>query len=164
MTVTEEYLKLWARCFVLDPSVPSGICWNEDLPYIRKLPMAGSLSGRYYQVEIQGRRVQCHRIVLALNGILPKPGETVADHIDRNSLNNAVSNLRWCTASVNEKNKKTRNPTGFKHVRAKANGRWRAYYWCPILRRKRHAGTYDTPYEAHIAALAHRLEHHWIDR
>ena len=38
---------------------------------------------------------------------LPSHNKLVADHIDRNLLNNNVENLRWTTQSVNARNRST---------------------------------------------------------
>jgi len=161
MTITQEDLALWSERFELDSTVPSGICWKKLLPFQNKRHMAGHLVEGYYRVKTKGRTYGCHRIVLALNGILPKPGETEVDHIDGNPANNELFNLRWCSRSVNEQNKRKRGKAGFRYVRPTPGGRWYASYQCLATHKKKYAGTYDTPYEAHIAALAHRLEHHW---
>lgn len=123
--------------------------------------MAGYLAKGYYRVGLKNKSYACHRIVLALNGVLPDASDTEVDHIDGNRANNDLRNLRWCTRSVNEQNKRIKNKSGFRYVVPTPAGRWLASYRCLGINKIKYAGTYDTPYEAHIAALAHRLEHHW---
>jgi hypothetical protein len=70
----------------------------------------------------------------------------VVDHIDRNPANNKASNLRWVTQRENCWNKKDKaNMTGFKHVTKRGNR-----YTVSISRT---IGSYDTPEEAHAAAI-----------
>ena len=161
MTVTEQDLALWVERFALDPTVPSGIRWKKLLSYQNRQHMAGHLVEGYYRVKTRGKTYACHRIVLALNGVMPACGETEVDHIDGNPANNALSNLRWCTRRVNEQNKRNRGRSGLRYVRPTPEGRWYASYQCFKVGKKKYVGTYDTPYEAHIAALVHRLEHNW---
>ena len=161
MRTIEERLRIWQERFILDPELPSGIRWKSLAIYQNKQTMAGHLVDGYYRVKTGGKTYGCSHIVLALNGFLPKEGETEVDHIDRNSCNNTVSNLRWCTRSVIEQNKRPRGESGIKYVRPTPEGRWRSGYQKPETRKSVYTGTYDTPYEAHIAALTHRLEHHW---
>ena len=161
MTVTAKKLKVWQERFVLDPSLPSGIRWRKLIAYQNKQTMAGHLVDGYYRVKTKGKTYGCSHIVLALNNILPGDNETEVDHIDGNPSNNAVSNLRWCTRSVNERNKRKTGKSGFRYVRRTPEGRWRSGYQKPGTRKSIYTGMYDTPYKAHIAAIAHKLQHCW---
>lgn len=46
-----------------------------------------------------------HRLVLIVNGIQPKEGQTEINHKDKNLSNNILSNLEWCTGEENRKHK-----------------------------------------------------------
>lgn len=68
------------------------------------------------------------------------PGELV-DHIDGDRLNNRRSNLRICTPSQNQANRRT---AGYRGVYYEGrSGRWRAQI--KIQQRNRYLGTFDTP-------------------
>lgn len=69
----------------------------------------------YLQTEIQGKKYYVHRLIfLYMENILPKK----VDHIDRNRINNAWSNLREASNSQNLCNASLRsdNSTGYKGV------------------------------------------------
>jgi hypothetical protein len=59
----------------------------------------------YERVSLYGRHQKIHRLVAAR--FLPAPTEEglLVDHIDRNRMNNNVTNLRWVNCSENSKNR-----------------------------------------------------------
>ena len=64
------------------------------------------LSGGYYKVTLDGKVHGVHRLVWeAANG--PVPAGFVVDHIDRNPLNNELSNLRAIPKGANKANTKS---------------------------------------------------------
>ena len=75
-----------------------------------------------YEVSIthtdgKQRHGKIHRLVA--NAFIPKvEGKLQIDHIDRNSANNNVNNLRWCNRSENNFNTNTRrdNKIGEKNI------------------------------------------------
>ena len=148
-----------------DPTCPSGLRWLTQSPIKSNSnpgkPAGCANSNGYYRVEIYGRYYPCHRIVLLLNGILPPHGCLEVDHIDRDQSNNKLSNLRWVNRSQNNKNKKVLGVVPYRYVQ-KRQSRYVARYRNPVTRDSVHVGTFDDPYRAHLAAVAHRLENHWI--
>ena len=71
-------------------------------------------------VKINGKKksLQMHRVVMNA-----QDGDTI-DHIDRVTLNNQKSNLRFCTSSQNQHNRKinSNNTTEFKGVSPNGKG------------------------------------------
>ena len=70
-----------------------------------------------------------HRLV-AEAFILNLTNLPCVDHKDRNSLNNHLSNLRWCTRKENDQNRSKRKNTSsvYKGVHFdKSNNKWRVY-------------------------------------
>jgi hypothetical protein len=153
-----EYLEL-------DPTLPSGLRWRKKRLNIVVGQQAGSLNqSGYYKVKLFGKCYGCHRLVLVLNGILPSGSSNEVDHLDRCPTNNSLSNLRWVTRGQNIANCRVKGEYPWRYA-AKANGgRVKSQYVHPKTKQKIHVGTFDDPYEAHLAALAHRLENHWIDQ
>ena len=84
----------------------------------------------YLQLMLRGGRV--HRIHrLLAKAFIPNPDNfEYVDHIDRNPLNNTLSNLRWCTKKQNNQNAKLRadNTSGVIGV-SFSGKRWQAS-WC----------------------------------
>lgn len=63
---------------------------------------------KYWKVRISGRVYRVHRLIVLLNKLyLTK--DLVVDHLDGNSLNNKLSNLRVCTQEENMKLVNTKN-------------------------------------------------------
>ena len=149
----------------LDPSCPSGLRWLVQSP-ARSNSNPGKPAGcinsnGYWRIELLGRHYPCHRIVLLLNGMEPPLGCPEVDHIDRNPSNNSITNLRWVSKSQNNKNKRVLGAIPYRYVHKKRK-RYVARYRHPATRASIQVGTFDNPGEAYIAALAHRLENHWI--
>jgi len=81
----------------------------------------------YMQTRINYKKYLNHRLIfLMFHGYLPD----FIDHIDNDSSNNRIKNLRECTISENVRNSKTRsdNTSGIKGVSwHKPAKKWRAY-------------------------------------
>jgi len=79
------------------------------------------------------------------------PGSLLVDHIDQDSLNNRLSNLRLVTRRQNRENSKlnSNNSTGYRGV-YKTRGRYQAKLMLP-KGRTQHVGMFDTAEEAHEA-------------
>lgn len=62
----------------------------------------------YARIDLFGKHQKVHRLVASR--FLPAPTEEglLIDHIDRNRLNNDVSNLRWASHLVNNQNRTPR--------------------------------------------------------
>ena len=72
--------------------------------------VAGSLSTAqgYYMVKVTNKSYRVHRIVWELfNGEIPKGMQI--DHIDRDTLNNSLSNLRLVYSVINSRNQSFRS-------------------------------------------------------
>lgn len=86
---------------------------------------AGSFGGEYFQVYIRNQKYKLHRVIFAYHhGYLPE----VVDHIDGDTTNNHIENLREATVMKNRHNSKapTTNKSGAKGVSYDKNlGKWR---------------------------------------
>ena len=161
MHLIQEWLKV-------DPSSPTGLTWKKQSNHGHGRAKVGHPAGSplgkgYYRVILNKIAFCCHRLVLWLTGSQPSPSD-FCDHINRNKSDNRPENLRWVSRSTNMVNTEVRNKHGFKYVCFNPKGgRYRAQWGRTETDGVKmfYVGTYDTPYEAHLAALAHRLEHHW---
>jgi len=82
----------------------------------RTVNQAGTTSKQYIRVGIKGREVYAHQIVWAMHyGVWPTGH---IDHIDQNTLNNRVENLREVDHTTNYRNqrKAKNNKSGFTGV------------------------------------------------
>ena len=121
---------------------------------------AGSIAGcvrkdGYVVVRFKGQTLYAHRVIYALmNGVFP---DSVIDHIDGNTRNNCITNLRLCSQAQNVRNQKLRkdNTTGAKGVYKKNHTRrWQAQLM--VNGKHTHIGYYDTKEEAEEAVRTRR--------
>ena len=69
----------------------------------------------YYRIKYKQHSLYVHRLVAET--FIPNPdNKPCIDHIDRNPLNNDVSNLRWATVKENSLNQKKNLPVGHRSI------------------------------------------------
>jgi len=122
-------------------------------PRILKTPICSN--GRRSLVLRDGRNgvihnLQIHRLIA--EAFIPNPeGKECVDHIDRDKLNNNISNLRWATKAENNVNAVRPAPaSGFRGVHMPI----RCTRYSADIRHNGKSiviGYYDTPEEAHEA-------------
>jgi hypothetical protein len=117
-----------------------------------------TIDGGYLRTRIDGHLYRLHRLAwLYVNGQWP---EYDIDHIDGNPANNAITNLRDVSRSVNLQNRREamgHNKTGILGVSAKGT-RWRARIKLPDGRQQ--TSHHATVEEAQAAYVASKREHH----
>ena len=105
---------------------------DDDYPRAKYLNtrFAGKTAGDlkpngYWYVSVNGKRLLSHRVIYAMHhGYWP---EHTVDHIDGDSTNNKIENLRAVTMKENARNQKLRstNKSGCMGVRKLPGGTWR---------------------------------------
>lgn len=111
------------------------------------------IHSRYYELTLQIDKKKKHMPIhrLLANAFIPNPdNKRHVDHINGNTLDNRLSNLRWATTVENSANRtKTLSETGYKGVSMTSNGKYAAkitsggkYYYL---------GAFETPQLAHAA-------------
>ena len=91
--------------------------------------IAGFRGRRSWYVKIMDKSYLVHRIIwFLLNGNIDD--KSVIDHIDGNSLNNRIDNLRLVSQTINNRNhaKQKNNKTGKTGVMFSDDGRYRAIW------------------------------------
>lgn len=125
---------------------------------------AGSLAGRanksgYWQIQVLGRLYSAHRLAWLYHyGRWPL---SQIDHIDRDPLNNRISNLRECTNRGNGQNKSSAIGSSSKYVGVnwnKLSGKWVASI--SINGEKRHIGLFEYEIDAAKAYLQEKKRIH----
>lgn len=110
---------------------------------------AGNLqTNGYYQIRINNRLYLAHR--LAWFYVFKEWPEGVIDHIDRDTRNNRLDNLRDVTQAQNTYNSATptHNSSGFKGVSfCKQKGKYEAYI--SVNNKKKNLGLFSTAEEAY---------------
>jgi len=120
------------------PLTYGDICFNRQFA----LKSIEHTSCPYLGMYILGRRIQAHRIAWFISyGEWP---DLPIDHINRNKSDNALTNLRAVTLSVNQRNstKNTKNTSGATGVRwHKPNRKWLASM--RLLGKYKHLGYFE---------------------
>ena len=137
--------------------------WNITVSNRAKIGnVAGTLdvNNNYYIIKIDKIRYRLHRLVwIYHNGDIPNG--MIVDHVDGNSLNNQIENLRLATQSQNQHNRKIplTNTSGVKGVFwYKRNKKWAAQI--TINNKIKFIGRFDTIEEAEAAVIAARNNLH----
>lgn len=105
--------------FYYDESSPARLKWKVDVgTRIKANSSCGTLkSDLHWRVTLRSKHYYCHRIVWELhNGEIPEG--MLIDHIDGDSTNNLIANLRIVDHTENTRNAKMRkdNTSGVKGV------------------------------------------------
>lgn len=110
-------------------------------------------------INLNGKRIYRYQIIWTLHyGEWPRIG---IDHINRDSTDDRIENLRLATKSQNMANTeiKSTNTSGLKGVSwYKATSKWRARI--TVKGKKVYLGYFGTPEEAHAAYCKAAREHH----
>jgi hypothetical protein len=136
----------------LDYSPTNGVfTWKVRRNGIQRGSIAGWVSASgHLQITINGKHYYAHRLAwLYVHGYLPS-GQI--DHINRDKLDNRISNLRDSSHSENQWNVglKNTNTSGFKGVSyAYRQKKWRAAI--TTNKKSKHIGYFDTKERASIA-------------
>ena len=115
-------------------------------------------SNNYLKVSINGKLYLNHRIIFMMHyGYFPK----IVDHIDNNSLNNLIENLRLATKSQNQHNANIskNNKSGIKGIYwHKANSKWKVQF--KLNGKKMYFGEYNDIDYAKFVVEAMRYKYH----
>lgn len=132
-----------------------GRVWSERTQKFRQQELMKHGNG-YFQVGLwdkcKRKQVCIHRILA--EAFIPNPNEyKEVDHINRDSRDNRIENLRWSTRRLNVRNKVERmrknNKSGYVGVYQRVSKRWIAVIG--YEHRTFCIGTFDTAREAAIA-------------
>lgn len=119
---------------------------------------AGNVNKGYVEVFFEKKRIGVHRIVYEMHhGYSPK----MVDHIDGNRGNNRIENLRECTPTQNQQNRRidSNNTSGVKGVHwHKQLKKWTASI--RIDGRLKHLGVFSSIDMATVARRAAAEKHH----
>lgn len=154
--LTQEYLKTILKY------ENGNLIWIKTSNYHKR--RIGTVSGYkrpdgYMQIRIKDKSYLLHRLVwLYHNGEFPTKD---LDHINFNTKDNRIENLREATKSENQWNIgiTKQNTSGFKGVSYdKRRGTWNSAV--TIKSKKKYLGAYKTPEEAGEVYIKHIKEHH----
>lgn len=137
------------------------IFWKTPRRGVQTKKPAGTKSGvdgKYLQVTIHGERAMVHRIVFEMHhGYQPE----FVDHINGDTTDNRIENLRGCSREENCRNAKTpvTNTTGVKNVTyCKQTNKYRVRLW--VKGSNKGFGSYEDLELAELVATEARNKFH----
>jgi len=143
-----------------DYSPEGRLVWRVNKSNVKAGTLAGYLDRTtgYMKVRVDKKDYPLHRLIfLWHHGYLP----VYIDHIDGNTQNNKIENLRAATCSENQRNSKIRkdSKTGVKGVCVhKSSGKFTAQL--KVAGNKRYLGLFDTIEDAEQAIRLAREQQH----
>lgn len=122
----------WEDYFYYDESSPTFLRHSKDRRNVKKDAVAGSIKkhGGYSSVKLDYKLYLVHRVIWELlHGKLDVTDKV--DHIDGDTCNNRVSNLRVVSEDVNQRNRAMpkSNTTGYAGVTYNVSGYWQANWY-----------------------------------
>ncbi len=131
---------------------------DGNLIKIKNGKTVGSNANGYLQTKIKNKCLFLHRLIYLYHyGFMPE----YVDHIDQDTLNNKIENLRSCTKSQNSHNQKIRknNKSGLKGVYwNKRCKKWHAQIGLKMKRK--HLGFFNNLNDANEAMDVARAKYH----
>lgn len=120
--MNKSKLELYNEYFYINPKSTTGLTWKKEVRTgkegrITKSEIgcdAGLIKNNYFYVGLNKRKHRVHRIIFMLNFSTNLSSKEHIDHIDGNTLNNSISNLRLVSHKTNTQNQKMtiRNKSG----------------------------------------------------
>lgn len=159
MNIKESLLNHEELLDILSYDKDTGIfTWTGKRKGTKAGKIAGTISSdNYVQIQISGRLYRSHRLAwFYVYGTWP---EGILDHIDRDTLNSSIYNLREVSASENQRNRgvNKNSTTGVKGVSLNSKtGRYESYI--KINGTKKHLGLFNTIEEAQNAQIKAEIE------
>lgn len=146
-------LNVLEHLFQIDKASPSGLIWLNPTNSKQK-PMSIARHKRknqYWYVSVNYAQVLVHRIVYYLHHKI-NIDEYMIDHIDQDSTNNNIDNLRIANHQQQQCNKKGKQ---------NSTSKYKGVSWCKVLSKwkasicvnckRMHIGYYETEKEAALA-------------
>lgn len=144
---------LWNHLFAYHAGV---LYWkNPRAPRMKHGDLVGQFNARYWSCNVCSKRVYLHKIIYEMHyGDV----DTEVDHIDRDTTNNLISNLRSVSRLQNVLNTGVRsdNSSGYRGVSPTPSGKWAAQI--NENGNRKHIGTFNNAEDASKAYEAYRKE------
>lgn len=135
-------------------------CWVSSLSN-GNLYISAHMKGAYKQAGNKYRSIFLHRILMKEELLKPENKGKVVDHINGNSLDNRLCNLRVVTCSRNSLNKKRKEDYGVYERKTKAGLSWTCII--NVKRKYNYIGTFHSKELAIQARDKWELEHNRLD-
>jgi hypothetical protein len=133
---------------------------NSAGAVVGSIPKKITRSNRYVMTKIQGQHYCVHKLIYMWHtGVWPEQ----IDHINTNSLDNRIENLRLATTSQNASNRKMfcSNTSGAKGVSwHKAQKKW--FVYMNVNKKRKNIGYFDNLELAKLVAIEARDKYHGV--
>ena len=136
--------------FEISTTSPSGLIWKKPTCTKQKVnqPAGHIRNNKYWYVSFNRQQLLVHRVIYFLYYQTDISSVTI-DHIDQNTLNNSINNLRISTHQEQQCNKKGKQNSSSKYKGvnwSKSLQKWRASI-C-VNKKRMHIGYYANEIEA----------------